>query len=30
MDVAYVGALLGFLALVWAFAAGCETLGGRQ
>ncbi len=27
MDVLYIGALVLFFALTWAFAAGCDKLG---
>ncbi len=29
MDAMYIGALLLFFALTWAFAAGCDKLGGK-
>lgn len=29
MDGIYIGALAGFFALIWAFAAGCDKLGGK-
>ena len=30
MDVVYIGAICAFLAVIWAFAAGCEKLGEAQ
>ncbi len=30
MDFAYVGAIFGFLMIVWAFVSGCEKLGARR
>lgn len=30
MDIVYVGAIFGFLLIVWAFASGCEKLGERR
>lgn len=29
MDALYIGALVLFFALTWAFAAGCARLGGK-
>jgi len=29
MDAIYIGAIVLFFALTWAFAAGCEKLGGK-
>jgi hypothetical protein len=29
MDAMYIGALVLFFALTWAFAAGCDKLGGK-
>ncbi len=29
MDAVYIGALVLFFALTWAFAAGCDKLGGK-
>lgn len=29
MDAIYIGALVLFFALTWAFAAGCDKLGGK-
>jgi len=29
MDGIYVGALVAFFVLSWAFAAGCDKLGGK-
>lgn len=29
MDVIYIGGLVVFFALIWAFAAGCDKLGGK-
>ncbi len=29
MDAIYIGALALFFALTWAFAAGCDKLGGK-
>ncbi len=29
MDALYIGAMLLFFGLTWAFAAGCATLGGK-
>jgi hypothetical protein len=29
MDIVYIGALAGFTALCLAFAAGCDSLGGK-
>ncbi|MBD8528556.1 MULTISPECIES: potassium ABC transporter ATPase [unclassified Massilia] len=29
MDIIYIGALAAFFALSWAFAAGCDRLGGK-
>jgi hypothetical protein len=29
MDIIYIGALAVFFALSWAFAAGCDSLGGK-
>ena len=30
MDIVYVGAIVAFLVVTWAFAAGCAKLGERQ
>ncbi|HJV49983.1 MAG TPA: potassium ABC transporter ATPase [Noviherbaspirillum sp.] len=30
MDVVYIGAIVAFLAVVCAFAAGCDQLGRRE
>ena len=30
MDVLYVGLLVAFTALIWAFAGGCARLEGKQ
>jgi hypothetical protein len=30
MDAMYIGALMLFFALTWAFAQGCDKLGGKQ
>lgn len=30
MDLLFIGAIVGFLVLTWAFAAGCDKLGGPQ
>jgi hypothetical protein len=29
MDIVFIGAMLLFIAMTWAMAAGCEQLGGR-
>ncbi len=29
MDIVYIGAIVLFFALTWAFAAGCDKLGGQ-
>ncbi|HEY5799658.1 MAG TPA: potassium ABC transporter ATPase [Burkholderiaceae bacterium] len=29
MDAIYIGALVLFFALTWAYAAGCDKLGGK-
>lgn len=29
MDAIYIGALAAFFGLTWAFAAGCDKLGGK-
>ena len=29
MDAIYIGAIVLFFALSWAFAAGCDKLGGK-
>lgn len=30
MDIVYIGATVAFLLVVYAFANGCDKLGGRQ
>lgn len=30
MDIVFIGAIVAFLAVTVAFAAGCDLLGGRQ
>lgn len=30
MDIVFIGALVAFLAVAVAFAAGCDKLGGQQ
>jgi hypothetical protein len=30
MDFLFIGAIVGFLVVTWAFAAGCDKLGGPQ
>jgi hypothetical protein len=30
MDIVYIGAIVAYIALIAAMAAGCDKLGGRQ
>ncbi len=30
MDFVFIGAIVAFFAVTWAFAAGCDALGGKQ